>query len=324
MAFNYFKRRNELKNSAVSWSNLMETAMKDNIAKSVKGTVHYKEDFAVDKIVPRFNTTTIMCINAYSQDTAYATGKQVEGKSAILNFASYKNPGGKFLEGSSAQEESLCHRSTLYNVLVKFTTSFYKDNLKKLNNSLYNDNMLYSPNIYFTKEDGNINYNDFVACDVITCAAPNKTAALKYKRANSEEITDALISRIDHILAVAYDQKVDNLILGAFGCGVFGNDPTTVASIFAAFIEDKYFGCFKNVIYAIPKMSETDHTIDYFNTILFRHADNAKIIAKANTFKSIELTEPIRETKLMKNEKYNLADVTIDKLKKNIRERKVK
>ena len=67
---------------------------------------------------------------------------------------------------------------------------------------------------------GNINYNDFVACDVITCAAPNKTAALKYKRANSEEITDALISRIDHILAVAYDQKVDNLILGAFGCGV--------------------------------------------------------------------------------------------------------
>ena len=83
-------------------------------------------------------------------------------------------------------------------------------------------------------------------------------------------------------------------------------------------------GCFKNVIYAIPKMSETDHTIDYFNTILFRHADNAKIIAKANTFESIELTEPIRETKLMKNEKYNLADVTIDKLKKNIRERKVK
>ena len=34
-----------------------------------------------------------------------------------LNFASYKNPGGKFMDGSSAQEECLCHESILYEVL---------------------------------------------------------------------------------------------------------------------------------------------------------------------------------------------------------------
>lgn len=34
-------------------------------------------------------------------------------KMAVLNFASYKNPGGMFIKGSKAQEECLCHESFL-------------------------------------------------------------------------------------------------------------------------------------------------------------------------------------------------------------------
>lgn len=56
-----------------------------------------------------------------------------EGKTAILNFASHKNPGGMFIEGSRAQEECLCHESCLYNVLLKFPQyyAWNQQNLKK-------------------------------------------------------------------------------------------------------------------------------------------------------------------------------------------------
>ena len=49
-----------------------------------------------------------------AKDSVSAIFDYYEGKTAILNFASYKNPGGGFLSGSRAQEESLCHSSFLH------------------------------------------------------------------------------------------------------------------------------------------------------------------------------------------------------------------
>lgn len=55
-----------------------------------------------------------------------------KGKTALLNFASYKSPGGLFIEGSMAQEECLCHYSFLYNVLSQHP-DYYEYNNKNLN-----------------------------------------------------------------------------------------------------------------------------------------------------------------------------------------------
>lgn len=162
---------------------------------------------------------------------------------AVLNFSSYKNPGGMFLKGSKAQEECLCHESTLFNVLIDFTTDFYDWNNKNKNKALYKNRALYSDDILFMRD------HEQKYCDVITCAAPNKTAAQKYCHVTDKENSEVLESRIEYVLQVAKYENAQVLILGAYGCGVFGQDPTEVATIFKKLL-CKY--SFDKVIFAIP------------------------------------------------------------------------
>ena len=114
-------------------------------------------------------------IQLVQKDTVSALFEDItekDGHVGILNFASCKNPGGGYLKGSYAQEEALCHVSTLYSVLCS-QSRFYNVNIHRLNNSLYTNRALYSPDIVFFPED----YDKYA--DVITCAAPNRKAALK-------------------------------------------------------------------------------------------------------------------------------------------------
>lgn len=175
-------------------------------------------------------------------NTVDAIAKYMDGHTAVLNFASYKEPGGKFLEGSMAQEESLCHSSFLYNVLAQ-CPGYYQWNNEHKNRGLYKNRALYSPNVHFFHGE-----NTYVA-DVITCAAPNLSTARKYCGVSPQENTAALNSRIRFLLDIAEREKVDTLILGAWGCGVFGQDPEEVAQIFKNNLPERDI---KKVIFAIP------------------------------------------------------------------------
>lgn len=176
-----------------------------------------------------------------------------EGKNttALLNFASYKTPGGMFLAGANAQEEAICHESILFNVLKEFPDYYAWNNLSK-NRALYLDRAIYSKDILFLK-----NYEQFKA-DVITCACPNKKAAQEYCEVTNEENYEVLKQRIGFVLKVAAINRVDTLVLGAFGCGVFGQDPIEVATIFKEYL-DKYPFVFDKVIFAIPNKESTNY-----------------------------------------------------------------
>ena len=183
-------------------------------------------------------------------------------KIAALNFASYKNPGGMFLDGSRAQEECLCHESFLYNVL-KRQTDYYAWNRMRLNKALYKDRALYTPDVRFFKK-GNIKADpDGVLCDVITCAAPNKSAAQKYTGVSDAENSAALKERIHFLLQVAALSGAEVLILGAYGCGVFGQDPEEVAAIFKDELE---MFTFKEAVFAIIK-SDRDNNYEAFEGV---------------------------------------------------------
>ena len=142
-----------------------------------------------------------------------------------LNFASYKNPGGAYLNGSCAQEESLCHESWLYNILARFQ-SYYDWNKKNLNRGLYKDRALYTPDVTFS--DGERN----AIADVLTCAAPNRSIIAKgYTNFTEEENYKVLHDRMLFMSKICSLREKDVLILGAWGCGVFKQDPAVVARL---------------------------------------------------------------------------------------------
>lgn len=184
-------------------------------------------------------------------------------KTAVLNFASAKNPGGGFMGGAVAQEESLARSSSLYASQTKDTT-LYNYN-KKQSSFLYSDYMIYSPQVVFWMKDDGTFLNPPVLVDVITAPAPNKGAMLQHaRRSEIAEIGSVFMNRIDKLLALAAHKGVERLILGAWGCGVFRNEYKDVAGYFAEVIEKKYRHCFAEIVFAIYDRSKTGEGLAAF------------------------------------------------------------
>lgn len=243
----YWQDKEARAQKAQKHTDFMEKHFPNFIQNSIDNTIYYFPNFECKKELPEVKTEIILDdIDTVSAIFKYDTKDQ---KAAVLNFASYKNPGGQFINGSKAQEECLCHESFLYNVLVK-CTDYYEWNNQHKNKALYLNRALYTPNIVFIrKENGSMIAKYY---DVINCACPNKSAAKKYMYVSDKENTEALRSRIKFVLDIAKCEEVETLILGAYGCGVFGQDPMEVASIFKEYLDTTH-KCFKRVIFAIPR-----------------------------------------------------------------------
>ncbi len=236
----------------------------DKTARAKQAKAHTKEmeklykeqiDLCVEKSMVYDNSNVSLTVSENTPniivddiDSVGAIFKYGTEKTCVLNFSSYKNPGGMFLKGSKAQEECLCHESFLYNVL-KEKQSFYDYNKTKLNRSLYTNRAIYSPNVLFMRD------SQTKSCDVLTCASPNRTSFIKYNSGASNEAWNnrELEERIKFIAKIVSDKNLDVLILGAYGCGVFGQDARLVASYFKkAFATTPV----KTIIYAVPSGSD--------------------------------------------------------------------
>lgn len=249
----YWTNKEKMAERAVLHTQKMKNKYQSEIQECINNTKCFTDEVCdcknnkhLDNVIIIEDTDTVSSIFNHYND----------GKVAALNFASYKNAGGCFLGGSTAQEECLCHASYLYNVL-KECKSYYAYNNEHKNNALYTNRALYSPKVRFFKN------NLITTCDIITCAAPNYYAASKYRRMDKESNSVALKQRIKFVLDVAEYNNVDTLILGAFGCGVFGQDPQEVATIFNKELKTHNFN---KIIFAIP----SGHNDNYywFNEIL--------------------------------------------------------
>jgi len=169
----------------------------------------------------------------------------------ILNFASARNPGGGFRKGSQAQEESLARSSGLVACLEAHHNDFYMPHRKDPQDGLYSHLMLHSPNVPFFREDQG-SFCPLWCASVITSPAPN--ANLSAPRHGKVAVDNIMMERCYHILRLARDQGHSDLVLGAFGCGVFGNDPKHVAACFYNLLCDggELAGHFHRIVFAIP------------------------------------------------------------------------
>ena len=229
----------------------MEDKFNNEILRCCRLTKRYVTDHIFAPVKKRFDKTDVKLIDTDSVSAILKYSSHAK-KTAVLNFASYKNPGGMFLQGSKAQEECLCHESFLYNVLREYELEYYNWNRVHLNKALYLNRALYSPDVIFERGE----YRS--KCDVITCAAPNFGTYSRYNK-DLELNYVYLRDRIHFILKIAAENKVDTLILGAFGCGVFKQDPEQVALIFDEFLSTDFENVFETVIFAIPDRNSKNY-----------------------------------------------------------------
>ena len=188
----------------------------------------------------------------------------------VHNFASATNPGGGVTKGSSAQEECLCRFSTLYFCLntKEMWAGFYSPH-RYAQDPIHNDDCIYTPEVIVFKSDtaspSPLPEKDWYSVNVITCAAPNLrllpangmnpgdgNKTVKMTRAQQQALHEKRLTRILDV-AVAGGNEV--VILGAFGCGAFENDPEAVAAAFSNVIA-RYRKCFKTIelaIYCSPR-----------------------------------------------------------------------
>lgn len=164
-------------------------------------------------------------------------------RTAILNFADGIEPGGLVLVGETTQEENICRCSNLYASLTtdRAWAEYYDYNATKF--GIYSDRIIYSRNVLFFKDDVTYEREAPYFMDVITCPAPSQ------KIMDKQLEHDILYRRIEQIIKSAIDNDVNNLILGAWGCGAFGQNPEVVSRCFADVLMN--YNAFDNVVFAI-------------------------------------------------------------------------
>ena len=169
-----------------------------------------------------------------------------QGKNpCALNFAAPVHPGGGFLTGARAQEEGLARSSALYATLKSDPMYAYHERTDSLTAS---DWAILSPDVpVFRLDDGTL-LDETWNLSILTCAAP---------QAKRMTYTDPALmqNRIERVLAIAQTYRYRTLVLGAWGCGAFGNDPGQVSGSFRDLIFGKFLGAFEEIIFAITDWS---------------------------------------------------------------------
>jgi uncharacterized protein (TIGR02452 family) len=225
----------------------------DDLDKAVKGTILYKDEphTQVKKTEAKVEVTP--------ETSGQAARRYCEaGKDiVVLNFASARNPGGGFLAGAMAQEEDLCRCSGLY-TCIKTKPIFYNENILA-DNSLYTDNMIYSPKVPFIRDEHLLLLEQPFLVSVITAPAPNVRAL---DEVDPKDLKEILLRRSIKILRIASAHGHRNIVLGAWGCGAFGNDPEMVSKAFMAALDK--VPDFDEVCFAIYENNEEKPFLNIF------------------------------------------------------------
>lgn len=235
---------------------------------AVAGTVLYTPQEAQALLkAPKDCPNAAMRIEVTDESTQAAARRLVQDEACadlvLLNFASAKNPGGGFLGGAKAQEEDLARSSGLYPCLLE-QPAYYNAN-RAFDSLLYTDHMIYSPRVPWFRAGGKALLEQPFPASVITAPAPNAGEVLRRDPKAGPDIERSLRRRAGLVLAVARDRGHRNLLLGAWGCGVFRNDPVQVAGIFDETLREAHFeGCFERVVFAVYDKSRDQATLQAF------------------------------------------------------------
>lgn len=244
--------------------------LKGSVEKSSREQTIYWEGEKIDLGNPRFSSTLNLMVSKEKTVEAARKYAKADKKVCILNFASSVSPGGGVVNGSQAQEESICRVSTLYFALSDKNTAgkFYDKHWELIHQGQFNrrntDDIIYTPGVTVVRDDSNdevmLPEKKWYQIDVITCAAPDIRSVGDETEYNpgENELYREFVKRWKCILSAGAKHKADVLILGAFGCGVFANPPKLVAEAFCEAVNgfENYFEAIEFAIYSPRENNE--------------------------------------------------------------------
>lgn len=278
------EERIEIFQDTLAWIKADPTLSESVVEAKKKTKVYYEDDY------PQFDMSAvkdeqISVTGDRSYQAAMRLTKENPGKRiAVMNFANAFHAGGGVTKGAGAQEECLCRCSTLYPLLYRksLRDSYYKHH-HDLNTSKASDSLIYTEGVVICKTDDahpkRMTQEKWVKVDVITIAAPDLRSKSNMYAAvvgngtymNNAELFGYHVKRAMHMLTVAASKGADILVLGAFGCGAFQNDPAVVAKAYKIALEEfpKVFDKIEFAVYCSPK---DQRNYDEFRKILGQYA----------------------------------------------------
>ena len=236
----------------INWEVMIDTKIRyesdEELIEAVKHSIERQYMVAQEENIDQPKVENSQTKYICSGKRSFEAAKAYKGKkTAVLNFADNHAIGGAPFS-SGAQEESLCRCSTLLPCLQAMRMPFYQKHMRQFEvgeiDYLGNDDLIYTPDVVVFKTDERtapvypriMERSEWYKVDVISCAAPELQRAPM--PANYVEL---ITSRIKKILDVAAKERVEVLILGAWGCGAFKNPRETVANVFHSLLKNYNF-----------------------------------------------------------------------------------
>ncbi|MEU9701560.1 TIGR02452 family protein [Streptomyces sp. NPDC047981] len=187
---------------------------------------------------------------------------------AVLNFASARNPGGGYLNGAQAQEEAVCRASALYTTLLRAPEFYAHHRAEK--DAFYTDRVILSPGVPVFRDDRGGLLDEPFTVGFLTSPAPNAGVVRRQTPDLADRIPAALAARAERVLETAVAGGYRRLVLGAWGCGVFQNDPAEVARAFRALLTGggRFAAHFDEIVFAILDRTAGRATLGAFQRVL--------------------------------------------------------
>jgi uncharacterized protein (TIGR02452 family) len=242
-----------------------EVGLGGPLQRAVEGTMTYPPGCPLPEIEPGHRRTAITVAN----ETTFVAARRIVGRgrrALALNFASATSPGGGFLSGARAQEECLARCSGLYACLAGNPMYGFH---RARRDPLYSDYAVYSPDVpVFRSEDpaGTL-LDEPWSCSFITCPAVNANALMRDAPGRAAEVVPAMRARVDKVLTLATAHGHTEMVLGAWGCGAFGNDGHRIAALFREALDGRFAGVFEQVAFAITDWSPERRFIGPFEGV---------------------------------------------------------
>ncbi|MBB5874519.1 uncharacterized protein (TIGR02452 family) [Allocatelliglobosispora scoriae] len=218
-----------------------------SIGRDVRAAVAGTRLYPHDGEPPSAGTAPVTAAVEVTRESTLVAARRAGPDAACLVFASAKNPGGGFLGGAKAQEESIARSSALYPCLLA-AGDFYRLH-REQRDLRYTDQVIYAPGVPVFRDDkGNLLEQPYLT-SFLVAAAPNLGAIVRNQPDDAAEVPAVLRRRAVRVLRVAAAHGHRTLVLGAWGCGVFRNDPAVVAAAFAGALRE--VPAFDRVVFAI-------------------------------------------------------------------------